>query len=590
MTRSPCCIVTARDTLKDIVTGLDLGADDYMIKPFVLEELEARIRVLLRRNEGRAAPVITWGNIQLDPASHGFKRRNDKPVLLSAREFSVLHALMERPGAVLSRQHLEEKIYGWNEEVESNTIEYHISRDLQKNRARHHPQHSRRRLHVGEKGVTSIRRNLLLSLLIGLIGCTGIMIGVAYVDTAQELRELFTDNLRRMAIIVGEQTFPQGQLANGVSGEELEESYVIQIWNHGGDLARSSTPEVNLPLQPTEGFSALKIGDRKWQIYTMKAGQGGFVQIALPKEVVATMVGESVSRTLAPFIVLFAMLSIGAWYAVGRSLLPLVALSRAIAGWDADKMQPLSVANAPQEIRPVVGALNGLLLKLDKAMSMQRQFTADAAHELRTPLTALKLQLDLLTRAQSDKDRDEAIRRLSEGIERSIRLATQLLSASRSMAVKTASDFQAVELNEIIRSCMATFVVFASEKNIEITFQADMECPIKGDEESLRVLVNNLMDNAVRYTPANGKIGVRLFGENRRVVLEVSDTGPGIPASEKERIFRRFYRMPGTASTGSGLGLSIVENIAESHGAVVTVANGPLQKGTTFRVVFPFPA
>jgi two-component system response regulator QseB len=122
----PVLIVTARDTLKDVVAGLDLGADDYMIKPFAFEELEARIRVLLRRNEGRASPIIIWGNIELNPASHAF-RIDDKQIVLSAREFAVLHALLENPGDVLSRQQLEDKIYGWNEEVESNTIEYHIS-------------------------------------------------------------------------------------------------------------------------------------------------------------------------------------------------------------------------------------------------------------------------------------------------------------------------------------------------------------------------------------------------------------------------------------------------------------------------------
>ena len=122
----PVLIITAKDTLKDVVTGLDLGADDYMIKPFALEELEARIRVLLRRNEGRASPIITWNNIQLNPATHGFSV-DGRQIILSAREFAVINILMENPGSVLSRQKLEEKIYGWNEEVESNTIEFHIS-------------------------------------------------------------------------------------------------------------------------------------------------------------------------------------------------------------------------------------------------------------------------------------------------------------------------------------------------------------------------------------------------------------------------------------------------------------------------------
>lgn len=123
----PVLILTARDTLRDVVHGLDLGADDYMIKPFAVEELEARIRVLLRRSEGRASPNLTWGNVHLNPVTHGFMV-DGKKIILSAKEFAVFHALMENPGVVMSRQKLEEKIYGWNEEVESNAIEYHISK------------------------------------------------------------------------------------------------------------------------------------------------------------------------------------------------------------------------------------------------------------------------------------------------------------------------------------------------------------------------------------------------------------------------------------------------------------------------------
>ncbi|MDR3425129.1 MAG: ATP-binding protein [Alphaproteobacteria bacterium] len=429
-------------------------------------------------------------------------------------------------------------------------------------------------------------------MLIGLVGCTAIMIGFAYHDTTQELHGLFTDNLRRMAVVIRGQAFPQSQLVNGapeLSHEELEESYVIQIWNSKGALIRSSTQEINLPLQHNEGLGTQKIGDSIWQIYTLKVPNAGFIQIAQPKEIVATMVGESAFRTLTPFIVLLLMLSAGAWYVVGRSLSPLSTLSQTIARWEATQMRPLPIFDAPQEVQPVVTALNSLLAKLGKAMNLQRQFTADAAHELRTPLTAIKVQLDLLKRAQSDRERDEALNRLSEGIDRSIHLASQLLSASRSMAVKTMPDFQPVKLNEIIRSCMATFVALASGKNIEIAFEAAQECRIKGDEESLRVLVNNLMDNAVRYTPANGKIDVRLFREDQKAILEVSDNGPGIPEVEKNRIFQRFYRVPGTASTGSGLGLSIVKNIAESHGAGLQLSNGIQNKGATFRVAFNLP-
>ncbi len=434
--------------------------------------------------------------------------------------------------------------------------------------------------------MTSIRHRLLLSLLTGLIVCTAIMAGIAYFTTTQELHELFTDNLRRMSIVIQGQAFPETHYKNDTPEIELEESYIIQTWDQNGTLTHTSTPEVNLPLQPNEGLSAIKIDGRKWQVYTLKAEHLGFTQIAQPKEIVSTMVRESASHALIPIIILFIMLAIVTWLAVGRSLSPLEALSQAISDWDAAKMPPLPIADTPKEIQPIVGALNNLLFKLDKALSLQRQFTADAAHELRTPLTAIKLQLDNLTRAQSEEDRQVAVQKLSDGIDRCIHLASQLLIASRSMAVKTAPDFQPIRLNELVRSSMATFVVLASSKAIDIAFESYAECQIYGDEEDLRVLINNLLDNAIRYTPPKGMVVVRVLQEMGHPILEVSDSGAGIPKNEREKIFQRFYRIPGSISTGSGLGLSIVKSVAENHGATLTVMNGLFQKGTSFRVVF----
>jgi len=186
--------------------------------------------------------------------------------------------------------------------------------------------------------------------------CTAIMIGFAYFNTTQELNVLFTDNLRRMAIVIEGQAFPNIHYKNDTPEIELEESYIIQIWGKDGVLNHTSTPEVSLPLQPNEGLSTTKIDGRKWQIYRLKAEDVGFVQIAQPKEIVSTMVGESASHTLIPLIILFIMLSVITWIAVGRSLSPLAALSRTIIGWDAAKMHPLTITNVPQEIKPIVGA------------------------------------------------------------------------------------------------------------------------------------------------------------------------------------------------------------------------------------------
>jgi two-component system, OmpR family, sensor kinase len=434
----------------------------------------------------------------------------------------------------------------------------------------------------------SIRRHLLLSLLAVLLVLTAIMIGIAYVNTTSELREAFTNNLQSMAVIIKGQAFsstaPQG--VSDMDTGELEESYVIQVWDGKGALLRSSRPDLALSLQSHDGFNQIRYAKQLWDVYTLKAAQSGYVQIAQPHEIVATMVGESALHALLPFGILFVLLAVAGWIIVGRSLSPLHRLSQTIRTWSTDNMQPFEIADVPEEIVPLVSALNALLSKLDKALSMQRQFTADAAHELRTPLTAIKLQLDNLVRAQTEGARQEAISKLSEGIDRSIHLAAQLLAASRSMAVKTTNDFQTVKLDEVVRSSIASFVPLASAKQIDVSYENSTECAIHGDEDGLRVMVNNLLDNAIRYTPPRGKIAVRLSKEINWVIFKISDTGPGIPTNERSKVFQRFYRIPGTASTGSGLGLSIVKSVADSHDSNVAIIDSPSGQGTTIRILF----
>jgi len=437
----------------------------------------------------------------------------------------------------------------------------------------------------------SIRRTLLVSLLTGLMVCTAIITFVAYFNTAHEMHELFNDNIRQIATVIKEQAFAKGSAPENPNEADIfepEESSFIQIWDTHDVLLRSSPQEIDLPLQSREGFSTPTIHGQKWNVYTLRADSEGFVQVAQPRKMVATMVGESAMNTLLPFTILFVVLGAGAWLIVGRSLSPLSHLSRHIASQDVDQLRPLSSSAVPSEVRPIIKAINGLLERLDKTIAAQRQFMADAAHELRTPLTAVKLQAELLSRAQSPAERDEGMRNLSEGVDRSINMASQLLSASRCAAVRTAPDFRTIHLHEVVRSCLATFVSIASTKNIDITFEPCDECAIRGDEEGIRALVSNLVDNAIRYTPTGGGVNVSLCKQDGRAVLKVTDTGPGIAEAEKNKIFRRFYRVPGTSSSGAGLGLSIVKDVAENHGAAVVVTDGPQNRGTMFRIVFRF--
>jgi len=274
-----------------------------------------------------------------------------------------------------------------------------------------------------------------------------------------------------------------------------------------------------------------------------------------------------------------------AWI-VGRSLRPLRRVTADVQQRDVHSLSPIAAADLPQEVAPLIAELNRLLARLADAFDVQRAFVADAAHELRSPLTALKLQLQLLARAPDVAARDEARGKLGAAIERSMHLVEQLLTLARSEADGSRCLVQPLALDEVVRSGMADAHTLAVERGTDVSLDA-RPVTIHGDADALRMLARNLVDNAIRYSPANSSVRVRLFAEPAGgATLEVDDSGPGIPQAERGRAFDRFYRRDGSPEGGSGLGLAIVKAIAGRHGAVVTLGESPLG-GLRVTVVFP---
>jgi two-component system OmpR family sensor kinase len=254
-----------------------------------------------------------------------------------------------------------------------------------------------------------------------------------------------------------------------------------------------------------------------------------------------------------------------------------------------DDVEPVAVDGLPDEVRPVAEALNDLLARLRAALGRERAFLADAAHELRTPLTALDLQAQAVVDARDD-DRDAAIGRLRAGVARVARLVEQLLALAREQD-GVAPLAVPVDLDELLRRTVADFVPLAEAAGIDLGIEAAEAVRVSGDADALRRLLGNLLDNAVRYTPAGGRVDVvvaRETGPPPRAVVAVTDSGPGIPADQRERVFDRFHRVPGTAATGSGLGLSLARSIAGRHGGQVELEDGPGGRG--LRAVLRLPA
>jgi signal transduction histidine kinase len=258
-----------------------------------------------------------------------------------------------------------------------------------------------------------------------------------------------------------------------------------------------------------------------------------------------------------------------------------------VARRSPESLDPIEGQGVPEEIRPLIASLNGLLARLAAALSQQRQFIADAAHELRTPLTALRLQLQLAQRAKSEAEREQALATLGEGIARATHVVEQLLAMARQDPAAQAVEHKPVDLDALAAEVVEAARPLADAKGLELRFGAGLGGEaLAGDRVALRALIENLVDNAVRYTPA-GAITVRTYRDGASVVFEVEDSGPGIPAAERERVFDRFYRGGSAAEGGSGLGLSIVQRIAERHGGRVELADPASGRGLVVRTFFP---
>jgi two-component system OmpR family sensor kinase len=292
-------------------------------------------------------------------------------------------------------------------------------------------------------------------------------------------------------------------------------------------------------------------------------------------------------RILVPLAATFPLFAILIWLLVSRELRPLEDIAGAIRRRRPDSLEPLPAGGLPEEVVPLVSELNSLLSRLGGAIETQRRFTEDAAHELRSPLTALQLQIQLLERARSPEERHEALDALRAGAKRATHLVEQLLTMAR-LEPEAAREAPAeVALEDVAASVLADLEPLAEAKAVELRRGRVEPTRVAGQAEALRTLARNLVDNAIRYTPPGGRIEVSVLVDDGRPALEVKDSGPGIPPEERERVFDRFYRLPGAAAQGSGLGLAIVRQIADAHRAEVSLGEADHGQGLCVTVRFP---
>ncbi|MET0682574.1 MAG: ATP-binding protein [Casimicrobiaceae bacterium] len=442
--------------------------------------------------------------------------------------------------------------------------------------------------------MTSIRRTLLVRLLLGLGTVAALATLATYAETRREIGELFDLQLKQLAystriedLLRGRPPAPpsrDGRRTSGVS------EIVTQIWNREGVLVYWSRPGAGLPVPITEGYSDVVQDGHTWRVYTHVDGDHA-LQIAHALDERREIAAQAALRTLIPLALLIPLLGVLIWFAVGRGLRPLEALSHAVATRRPDAMSPVEQDALPQELQPLAGSLNALLVRLDEALAAQRRFTADAAHELRTPLAALALQVEQAERASDAPGRAAALADLESGVARASRLVEQLLTMARLEPEALSRNFSRVDLVALAKDAIVARAPIAEARRIDLGCTGSAAVPAYGDPASLETLIANLLDNALRYTPEGGRVDVAVADDAGRAMLSVIDTGPGIPIAARERVFERFHREIPPAgeahAAGGGLGLSIVRRIAEAHGATISLSDGPDGRGLAVRVRFP---
>lgn len=430
----------------------------------------------------------------------------------------------------------------------------------------------------------SIRRQLL-GWLLGTLLLTGLAAGgLTFVVARHEGNEQLDRQLQQLAWAVDLSVPRPAPAIPTLRDVDPEDRYALVIWNADGSLAYAAPDSPSFPQALREGFADVAMPRERWRVYTHLAA-GKTLMIGQQRIIRDEIAAGSALYASLPVFLLLPILGLMTVWAIGLSLRGLGKTIAEVSDRDAEYLAPLSLERIPAEIAPLLGEMNRLLARLQDAMEAQRRFVADAAHELRTPLAALQLQAQNLPHATDEDDRQARLAVLLAGIRRASGLVEKLLEMARQESLDKETRCQHVDIVPLLGQCLADAAPLAARKNIDLGLIGEAPEDVWGDAEALRILFGNLVENALKYTPPNGVVDVRMSHTQAGSRIEVMDSGPGIPEALLERVFDRFFRIEGSGLVGSGLGLSLVQRIAERHHATVRLRNRE-HGGLTVEVTF----
>ncbi|WP_417283005.1 ATP-binding protein [Comamonas sp.] len=414
----------------------------------------------------------------------------------------------------------------------------------------------------------------------------------AYRNALVQTDSLFDYQMQQTAFALraGLPVDAQGR-TQGTPLEDENKDFIVQVWTNEGLRIFESALGAALPQMAVLGFADVPAQGTTYRVFSLQT-RSQVIQIAQDMRVRQTLARDAALQSLWPVALLAPLLALVVWWVIRKSLAPVQRVRAELAGRQPQALAPVAVQGLPDEIQPLVLEFNHLLQRVSQAFEVQQHFVADAAHELRSPLAALQLQLQALRRATSEAEREAAQAQLAAGIERAKRLVEQLLALARQEAAPAATEAM-VDLRQLAEQALADCAAAAQAAGLDMGLSEDPQLQaafsIPGDAQALAMLMRNLLDNALKYVPAGGRVDVGWRQDGRGRALVVEDSGPGIAPEERERVLQRFVRGEdaGGKAGGSGLGLSIVQTIAERAGAQLVLDQSPALGGLRVQIIWP---
>ncbi|GAB2924219.1 sensor histidine kinase [Rheinheimera gaetbuli] len=433
--------------------------------------------------------------------------------------------------------------------------------------------------------MTSVRR-YLISVLIAVLVLTSFLAALqSYRLSADRATDLFDQDLQQVAAAI----LNQYQLQVPEAGQGL----AIQLGQHG-KLTYSSEQAPRELLKAPVGFSEQNFSGKRWRVYVQLSNDGWQIMVAQPLQQRLQLADEVITASIYPVVLSLPFQALLIWLVVSRALRPLHEFSTQLTSRKADELAPVKLKQVPAELRPVLSSTNSLFERLSGAFAREKRFASDVAHELRTPLSVLEITLfNALTRwkQQGMSETDESMVALQQGVERMRHLIEQIMLLNRTHPDNFQAKTKLLDWAALCRDVVAEWYSQLEQKQQQISIDGAEHLEVKADEFALRLLVSNLLGNAIKYTPVHGQIILTLTHTSKAAILEVADSGPGIAPEEYQQVFDRFYRVGGdrhhSGAPGSGLGLAIVKDIVMLHSGKISLGKSDFDSGLKVRVELP---